>query len=80
MTSPSSDTDTLAIVETGAWPVMTALAPRLRIVQSLTFLPSGSAVNRDPLECFQTRVVVRALRSFPQPGCLARATLVSRRT
>jgi hypothetical protein len=45
---------------------MTTLGAWLRITQSFTFLPLGTAINRVPLECFQTRVVVKALRAFPQ--------------
>ncbi|QIG59909.1 hypothetical protein [Dishui Lake phycodnavirus 4] len=49
---------------------MSNLGSRLRIIQSLTFLPLGSVINRVPLICFQMRVVVRALRNFPQPDVL----------
>ncbi|ADQ91331.1 hypothetical protein BpV2_164c [Bathycoccus sp. RCC1105 virus BpV2] len=50
---------------------MTTLGSRLRIIQSLTFLPLGSVINRVPFIRFHVKVVVRALRNFPQPGCLA---------
>jgi len=40
----------------------------LRIAQSLTLLPLGSAINRVPFTSFPVKVVVRALRGFPQQG------------
>jgi hypothetical protein len=38
----------------------------LRIIQSLTLLPLGTAINRVPLKGFPSRVVVKAVRKFPQ--------------
>ncbi len=42
-------TDILAIVEKPPYPIITDLGSLLRIVQSLTFLPLGSVINRVPL-------------------------------
>ena len=46
-------TDAFAIVETEPYPNLTGLGSRLRIAQFLTLLPSGSAINRDPLIFFR---------------------------
>ena len=59
--------------------VITDIGARLRIAQSSTFLPSGSGITTDPLISFQMRVVVEALRGFPQQVvlqdyCLTAAT------
>ena len=48
----------------------------LRIAQSYTLLPLGSAINRVPRKCFHKRVVVRALRGFPQQDVSLRGTKV----
>ena len=40
--------------------------PWLRITQSITLLPLGSAINRVPPKRFRQGVVVMALRDFPQ--------------
>ena len=44
---------------------------RPRIAQSLSFLPLGSAINRVPLRSFESKVVDRAIRGFPQISSLA---------
>lgn len=46
----------------------------LRIVQSFTLLPLGTAINRVPSSNFFNKVVVKALRRFPQFGNLASYT------
>jgi hypothetical protein len=40
----------------------------LRIAQSFTLLPLGTAINRVPFTSFQVKVVAKALRGFPHQG------------
>ena len=52
--------------------IITDLEAWLRIAQSFTFLPSGLAINQDPLSVVSNnRVVVKALRTSPQFGRVA---------
>jgi len=48
----SSFTDSLAIVEPEPYPTITDLGSQWRIVQSFTFLPLATVINRVPLSSF----------------------------
>ena len=67
----SYPSDSLAIVEPESYPIITDLDSRWQIFQFLTLLPLGSAINRVPFTSFQVKVVVKTLRNFPPPACLA---------
>jgi hypothetical protein len=63
---PSFKTHNRLLSEPSPFSIITSLGAWLLIIQSFTFLPSGSAINRDPLALFSVRVVVKALRNSQQ--------------
>ena len=69
---PASQAHTYPVSEPYPYPGQaTGLGPWLRIIQSFTFLPLGTGINRVPFSSFQEKVVVKALRNFPQFKCVA---------
>jgi hypothetical protein len=71
LTRESFSSDILAIVEPEPYPIITDVGSQWRIAQSLIFLPLGTAINRGLLSPFGDWMVIRALRGFPPPDCLA---------
>ena len=77
MTSPSLFTNTRSVVEAPPYPclinliIYTDLGSKLRIAQSQTLLPSGSAINRDPLDFFRNQSGSEGSKGFPATRTLA---------
>jgi len=56
--------------------ILATLGAWMRIAQSFTFLPLGTAINRVPLNLFRNKVVVKALRGFPQFESVAKCNTI----
>jgi len=82
--TPSSEADDFlrctpcAVSEQLPYAFITRLGSLLRIVQSITFLPSTRSLPCLDISDFSESVVVMALRRFPHPGVLPIVKLTSR--